>query len=273
MKNITIDTQASSAHNFMKAEGFAELMDGLKNKYNVGAEFSLKDILGQDKLDDIKSRGGNLVQLGKLFKNNIANGNLQGVEALSSLYGNAQMYKKTGEIKMKLYFSTQWESKLEGFDKIEDCYKEDEGELFVFCSFENRPDVEGIKLKVVIKGKNIESRKYEVNKKLGDCGFMKIDDDNKEFPAIQSVWYGLDRAYELITDSNVDIRKIYVFGSNDQMMRRIAGCYFGVSNNKYDFTSYIQENFRIFIDGGMKGMSQEITMVSVDKAKLDKFID
>lgn len=135
---------------------------------------------------------------------------------------------------MKLYFSTQWESKLDGFDKIEDCYKEEDGELFVFCSFENRPDVEGIKLKIMIKGKNVESKKYEVNKKLGDCGFIKIDNDNKEFPAIQAVWHGLDRAYETITNSNVDVgvRKIYVFGSNDQMMRRIAGCYFGLSRER-----------------------------------------
>ena len=273
MKNISVNTQASSANNFLQAEGFSELMDGLKNKYNINAEFSIKDVLGQEHLDSIKRRGGNLVQLGKLLKNNIDNGNLKGVEALDKLSGNVQMYRKNGEIKMKRYFSTKWMPKMEHSEKMEDYFKVDNGEIFVFCSFENKPNVEGIKLKVSIVGKNIEKQKFELNKKLGDCGFVTIDDDNKEFPAIQAVWYGLDRVYEVLQHCNEKINTIYVFGSNDQMMRRISGCYFGEANNTYDFTSYIQDNFRIFMNGEMKELSQEIQMTSVDKSILDKYID
>ena len=273
MKNISVNTQASSASNFVQAEGFAELMDGLKNKYNTGAEFSIKDVLGQENLDKIKERGGNLVQLGKLLKNNIDNGNLKGIVALDKLSGNVQMYRKTGEIKMKRYFSTQWISKMEHSEKMEEYFTVEKGEIYVFCSFENKTNVEGIKLKVSIVGENIEKRKYELNKKLGDCGFVTIDVDNKEFPSIQAVWYGLDRVYEILQHCNEKISKIYVFGSNDQMMRRISGCYFGEANNTYDFTSYIQDNFRIFMDGEMKGLSQDILMTSVDKPILDKYID
>lgn len=273
MKNISVNTQASSASNFVQAEGFAELMDGLKNKYNTGAEFSIKDVLGQENLDKIKERGGNLVQLGKLLKNNIDNGNLKGIVALDKLSGNVQMYRKTGEIKMKRYFSTQWISKMEHLEKMEDYFTVERGEIYVFCSFENKKNVEGIKLKVSIVGESIEKRKYELIKKLGDCGFVTIDEDNKEFPAIQAVWYGLDRVYEILQHCNEKINTIYVFGSNDQMMRRISGSYFGEVNNTYDFTSYIQDNFRIFIDGEMKGLSQDILMTSVDKSILDKYID
>lgn len=268
-----ISKQAASANNFIHAEGFLELMAGLKTKYNVGAEFSLKDVLGQKNIECIKKRGGTLIQLGKLLKNNIDNGNLKGIEPLDKLYGNAQMYRKTGEIKMRRYFSAHYSPKWEDSVTVGERYIHAPGEICVFCRYHRLPDTQNIKLEVLINGKNIRNQKFEIIKTLGECDFETITDKDTQLIAIQSVWYGLDRVYEVLQHCTEPIHSIYVFCSSGSMMRRISGEYFGDIGIQYDLTNYIQERFRIFMEGEMKELSQEIYMVAIDKDPLDKYID
>lgn len=272
MKN-DVNTRAASASNLINAVGFEEFMSGVKN-YSRGAQFSIPDALG-DQLDNVRKNSGSLVTLGKLIRNNVENGNLSGLMPLQTLEGTAKKYKVVGEVKLKKYFSVDWCSHLED---LKEQISFDVGELFVFCTYVSKIDEDEVELCVYTKMRNVANEKpliteYRYKKKLGNCGFMEINTNNQEFPAIQCVWYGFDRVAELERNGELnDIKMVYFIGPNVQMMRRVAGCYFGEATNMYSYTQYIQENFFQFLPDELRGISKEVHLASCDKAVLDKYI-
>ena len=272
MKN-DVSTRATSASNLINAVGFEEFMSGVKN-YSKGAQFSIPDALG-DQLNNVRNNGGSLVTLGKLIRNNVENGNLSGLEPLQTLEGTAKKYKVIGEVKLKKYFSVDWCMRLVD---LKEQIKFDAGELFVFCTYVSKADEDEVELCVYTKMRNSANEKpvvkeYRYIKRLGNCGFIEINTNNQEFPAIQCVWFGFDRVAELERNGELhDIKTVYFIGPNPQMMQRVSGCYFGEAANMYSYTQYIQENFFQFLPDELRGISKELHLASCEKAKLDNYI-
>ena len=269
-----INTRATSAANLINAIGFEEFMNGVKS-YGVGAQFSIPDALG-DELTNVKAKGGSLVTLGKLIRNNVENGNLSGLEGLQTLEGTAKKYKVIGPVKLKRYFSVDY------YDKLEDPNEAiifGPRELFVFCTYRSKRHSDEIELRVHTVMPSVENgspikENFHYKKTLGNCGFIEINTNNQEFPAIQSVWFGFDRVSEMERLGKLDgIDTVYFIGANPQMMRRVAGCYFGNSENTYQYTQYIQENFFQFLPGELRGISKKLYLASCDKSKMDRYIE
>lgn len=269
-----INTRATSASNLINAIGFEEFMNGVKS-YGVGAQFSIPDALG-DELTNVKAKGGSLVTLGKLIRNNVENGNLSGLEGLQTLEGTAKKYKVIGPVKLKRYFSVDY------YDKLEDPNEAiifGPRELFVFCTYRSKRHSDEIELRVHTVMPSVENgspikENFHYKKTLGNCGFIEINTNNQEFPAIQSVWFGFDRVSEMERLGKLDgIDAVYFIGANPQMMRRVAGCYFGNSENTYQYTQYIQENFFQFLPGELRGISKKLYLASCDKSKMDRYIE
>lgn len=269
-----MNAKAASASNLINAIGFEEFMNGVQS-YDVGAQLSIPGVLG-DKLASVKENGGSIVTLGKLIRNNVENGNLSGLEPLQTLEGTAKKYKVVGKVKMKRYFSVDWSGKLE--DPNESIQFEPR-ELFVFCTYKSERGTDEIELKVhtimqsTQDSRNLMKKEFLYKKHIGNCGFTEISADNQEFPAIQAVWFGFDRVAGMQLNNELDeIDTIYFIGTNPQMMRRIAGCYFGVAGNSYDYTRYIQDNFFQFLPGELRGIDKKLYLAACEKAKIDTYI-
>lgn len=269
----SVNSRASSAANLVNADGFVEFMKGVEN-YGVGAQFTIPDALGEY-VSELKQRNVSLVTLGKLIRNNVENGNISGLEPLQTMEGSAKKYRVTGPVKLKRYFSTDWTDEIENlFMEPGEDYSFDPRVAYVFCTYEKKRDSDEVILKVRV---NIpddgEVFDYSYKKKLGRCGFSEIENNNSEFPAIQSVWYGFDRLAELQQNGELEeIDSIIMVGTNNQMMRRVAGCAFGEANNKYQYTQYIQDNFFQFLPGELREIPYNIYLASADKSKLDEMM-
>lgn len=273
MNNIASKT--ASAMNLINAIGFQAFWNGIKN-YGVGAQFSVSDVLG-DYAQQIRSAGGNLVTLGKLIRNNVNNGNLSGIQPLNSTKGSAQKYIITGPIKLKNYFSVPYyENKLtdpKGTIKIAPNI------LFVFCNHESKRGSDDITFKILTAQLDYQNQiakgpSYTFKKEIGNCGLVEINQNNSEFPAIQSVWHGFDKVSEMEQEGKLKgIAEVRIIGTNAQMMRRVAGCYFDTSLNAYAYTQYIQSHFMIFMKGEIKGIQTKVSLAACDKAEMKKIYD
>ena len=152
------------------------------------------------------------------------------------------------------------------------------GEMFVFCNYKSKRGMDDIELIVHTVQTSVENgvpkkKNFELKKKIGECGFDEINTNNVEFPAIQSVWYGFDRVCEMERNGEIDdIGTVYFIGTNQQMMRRVAGCYFGTSINNYDYTQYIQTNFIQFMPGELREINKKLYLAACDKAVMERYM-
>lgn len=267
MKMDTINAKAASAIKLQNAAGFQELMQGF-SKYNPGAVIMLPQVVGQQKWNEMNS--GQKVTLGKLVKNNIDSGNLTGLEPLDTPKGMSQQYQITEMVKFKNYFVVPFNHMIE---IIEGQIQMEADELYVFTTY----DLNGNKvtLKAVIMYLENVIGSYKRDKLIGKCGTEIIRDNNNEFPAIQAVWYGFDRLFENLSELCVgkEIRKIYIIGSNPQMVKRIAGNQFdNEAVNMYHYTEYIQQNFSQFMPGELRGIEIPVELAACHNDDIKKYL-
>ena len=264
-----------SARNLIEAKEYAAFEEGFR-QYKINDEFSISEVLVKGGY----SANDNLVSFGKLIRNNIENGNLSGLEKVGEKNGVA-IYKQTREyVMVKEIFRVKL---IDDWNIFWNIYQETDKilpiRMFVFCSYESKRDSNDIEFRVYIRIKDttgtiIFEKDYYIKHQLGCCGTTQITKNNQEFPAIQSVWHGFDRAVELLREGwVVNVGEIYFIGPNIQMMRRIAGVNLKQDKYAYAYTRYIQDNFFQFLKGQLRGIEQPCYLVACDKQTLDKIME
>ena len=270
MKRILSQTPEST-RNLVKAKEYSAFEKGIK-LYSIGESFSIEDVLykgGYSKNGDC-SDNNSLDSFKRLINNNIKNENLLGLRKIKQQNGVC-LYEKTSEVKIKDIFQVELvEVELHNLPYTPHT-------LFVFCSYKSTK-TEDIEFHVYIRIKDkdgvIFKKDYPIIGQLGYCGATLIEKNNQEFPAIQSVWHGFDRVAELLGEGTfVGINKIYFIGSNNQMMRRIAGEKMKDGQGSYAYTRYIQDNFFQFLPDQIRAIKIPYYLIACEKQILDKYIE
>ncbi|WP_026140513.1 hypothetical protein, partial [Clostridium botulinum] len=257
-----INRCTESIKSLFETDGFKDFMQNISH-YKIADKVTIPNVIGDLKWKDLDRN--TKVSIGKLIKNNITLGNLVGLQPLSTPNGSAQKYQLICDVTLKNIFWINYGGQLNNINNI----TMDPNTAFVFVSYDSKRTNNDVTLKCVIYVGNKKILESQRTKKLGSIGTSIIPNANQEFPAIQSIWYGEDRIFENIENIiGEGARRLILISGNPQMVLRIAGEKFDAVANDYDYTEYIQNNFRQFNIGELREIKLPQVIYSCTKKEI-----
>lgn len=280
--NITEATKLMAPLGLAFSNGFPQLLKGIRDTC-IGIPFTVPTAVGNNtwsKLDNSER-----ITLSKMFSNNVHYGNINGIELVNTPKGKAQRYvKKLDKIMVKNIFWMIDKGNIKNEGQFKEILSQDD-KLIVVCNY-NFTDTKHEAIQTTVYGTLNGRKVFEKTKKvnLGLANLTQICALNKEFPSIYSVWFGFESVWsnmEKILYSKLSENKekksskqedIVFIAPNPQMVSRLIGIKCDEYNTKYDYVEFIQENFKLFLKGGLMAIPYTYGIHSIEKRNLDTWI-
>ena len=235
---------------------FPKLLDKIST-FRVGDEFTVRGCFLE--IEWNKELKKDRLRLGRLFKNNVDERSIQGVEAVvRKATDNTQKYRIVGPVSFIKRFVMGYDGLYKQYGTLIANIRPAENDAFLFYNLKKSGHT--LQIEAVCRQCNAaKSILFRENKKI------QIESsglENRHIAAIKAIWFSLVALW-IHEDQLEAIQNITLFSTNSLMLERCARHKIDTANN-LDYETVIQRDFSDFIAGNKMQLQHHINAVSLN---------
>lgn len=210
------------------------------------------------------------LSLGRLFKNNVDNGNITGVQAIiRKSTNNTQRYRIVGHVSFIEKFMMNYLCFYDNYAIFTQELYQSKNDAILYYIMHKNDNI--LDLEIICK--KINSQKevlFTFSKEIKIPNNLNPKSPN--IPSIIAIWFSLTILW--LNEKKLDdegIQNIVICSSNRSMLERCSGYRTDTANNQ-DYEIIIQDYFKNFILGNQMQLNYNINAISLDHNTYNKLI-
>lgn len=247
---------------------FPELISKI-SMLSVGKDFTIKGCFSGVEWENQPKK--TRLSLGRMFKNNVDNQNITGIEAINrKSTNNTQKYRIIGPVAFIEKFMMTYLAFYDNYGIFTKELYQSKNDAILFYKMKKSNNI--LDLEVICK--KIDSSKetlFTVSKKITIASDLNPESPN--IPAIVAIWFSLTVLW--LNEDKLEtqgIKNVTICSSNRLALERCAGYRTDTTNNQ-DYEAIIQEYFKDFIIGNRMQLPFKINAIALEQSAYHKLVN